>query len=52
MIQASDFIKDWNVISAYQYNKFLCFEIFTKRNDFGSVFTIKLDPNKTPVREA
>ena len=51
MIEAKDFIKDWNVISAYQQNKLMCFEIFTKRNDFGSVFTIKLDPNKTPVRE-
>jgi len=52
MIDSKFFIKESNVICAYQENKYICFEVFTKRNEFGSVFRIKLDPNAVPTRES
>jgi hypothetical protein len=45
MVDAKDLITEDNVFRTYRANKYVCFVL---RNGF----TVKLDPNKTKLREA
>jgi len=50
MVDAKDIVKEGNVLNAYKEGKYICFDVCSKRNAWGTVWTVKMDPNTVPMR--